>query len=186
MRYLSQRNRALVEMMRLERLKKVILCFFILLYLTIFSPSLAEATLQTKELEDGTTIARSLESLRDLDYQTWQLIAYRRDFSSEDVILRIVGYPGTLRLDHPMSLKVHAGLHDWELEDITLSNYKLSSDTRAAAAEFALTPLLNDLTNNRPLRLMLVGGFSELPVPPYLVREWRCLLDDDIQHKQNA
>ena len=30
-----------------------------------------------------------------------------------------------------------------------------------------------DLSNNRPLRLFLPGVFNELPVPPYVVGEWR-------------
>ena len=44
-----------------------------------------------------------------------------------------------------------------------------------AAAEFDLDPLLKDLKNNRPLRLALRGGFSELPIPPYVVKEWRSI-----------
>ena len=51
--------------------------------------------------------------------------------------------------------------------------HALASDGREAAAEFALDPLLADLSNNRPLRLFLPGVFNELPVPPYVVGEWR-------------
>jgi hypothetical protein len=53
----------------------------------------------------------------------------------------------------------------------------LAGDGRDAAVEFALDPLLNDLTNNRPLRLVLPGVITELPVPPYVVGEWRSLQD---------
>jgi hypothetical protein len=52
----------------------------------------------------------------------------------------------------------------------------LAGDGRAAAAEFNLAPLLADLRKNRPLRLQLPGVFVELPVPPYVVAEWRSLL----------
>ena len=38
-----------------------------------------------------------------------------------------------------------------------------------------LKELLKDLNNNRPLRLALNGGFTELPVPPYVVNEWRSI-----------
>ena len=41
----------------------------------------------------------------------------------------------------------------------------------------ALGPLLADLQQNRPLRLRLPGVFVELPVPPYVVAEWRSLPD---------
>jgi hypothetical protein len=40
-----------------------------------------------------------------------------------------------------------------------------------------LAPLLADLSNNRPLRLELPGVFTELPVPPFVVAEWRSLPD---------
>ena len=63
----------------------------------------------------------------------------------------------------------------WLLDDITLANPVLASDGREAAAEFALDPLLDDLSNNRPLRLALQGVFTELPIPPYVIGEWRSL-----------
>jgi hypothetical protein len=88
----------------------------------------------------------------------------------------VVGFPGKVRLDHPTALLVRSGRHIWQLEDITLANPKLAGDGRAAAAEFNLAPLLADLDRNRPLRLQLPGVFVELPVPPYVVAEWRSLL----------
>ena len=91
------------------------------------------------------------------------------------MLFRSVGYPGKVRLEHPVSLQVIAGRRQWALEDITLANPALASDGREAAAEFALDSLLDDLANNRPLRLVLPGVFNELPVPPYVVGEWRSL-----------
>jgi hypothetical protein len=80
-----------------------------------------------------------------------------------------------VRLDHPTPLVVYGGRRRWELDDITTANPKLVSDGRDAAAEFTLNPLLMDLHKNRPLRLELPGVFVELPVPPYVVGEWRRL-----------
>ena len=125
----------------------------------------------------ATGVVRSLESLRDLDYQSWQVVAYREGPARPEapITLRIVGYPGRVRLDHPTPLLVSSGRRHWELADTTLSSPKLAGDGRAAAAEFDLTPLLSDLETNRPLRLVLPGVFTELPVPPYVVEEWRSL-----------
>ena len=125
----------------------------------------------------ATGVVRSLESLRDLDYQSWQVVAYREGppRPQAPITLRIVSYPGRVRLDHPTPLLVSSGRRLWELADTTLSSPKLAGDGRAAAAEFDLTPLLADLENNRPLRLELPGVFTELPVPPYVVKEWRSL-----------
>jgi hypothetical protein len=33
--------------------------------------------------------------------------------------------------------------------------------------------MLAELQRNQPLRLQLPGVFTELPVPPFVVKEWR-------------
>ena len=174
----------LAEMLNLEKLKRFFSCVFLAGALLLSNPFMAEAKLQFKEGENGDSIERSLESLRDLDYQTWQVVAYPKSPSEDSLILRIVGYPGTLRIDHPTSLHVHSGLRDWFLKDITLANNKLANDPREAAAEFDLAPLLNDLSNNRPLRFILPGVFIDLPIPPYVVSEWRALTDKKLADEQ--
>ena len=141
--------------------------------LLLLTPTAAQAEVHKYQDENSAPMLRSLESLRDLDYQSWQAVAYRVGKPGSPVVLRIVGYPGKMRLEHPTSLLVQAGVKEWQLEDITLDNELLAKDGREAAAEFALDPLLNDLTNKRPLRLFLPGVFNEMPVPPYVVAEWR-------------
>jgi hypothetical protein len=146
----------------------------------LFAPPPAWALIHAHPDETTATgVVRSLESLRDLDYQSWQVVAYREGPPrlQAPITLRIVSYPGRVRLDHPTPLLVTSGRRLWELADTTLSSPKLAGDGRAAAAEFDLTPLLADLENNRPLRLELPGVFTELPVPPYVVKEWRSLPD---------
>jgi hypothetical protein len=136
-------------------------------------PAPALAQLHVHDDETGQPLARSLESLRDLDYQSWQVVAYRDGPPGGALRLRIVGFPGRVRVDHPTPLLVVSGRQQWELADTTLANPKLARDGRDAAAEFDLEPLLTDLRQNRPLRLQLRGVFTELPVPPYVVAEWR-------------
>ena len=150
----------------------------LLLGALLAAPGTAWAQLQASPQETGTGLVRSLESLRDLDYQSWQVVAYREGppGPTAPVVLRIVGYPGQVRIDHPTPLVVRAGRREWLLDDITLSSPKLSGDNRAAA-EFNLAPLLADLKLNRPVRLQLSGVFVELPVPPYVVAEWRELAE---------
>ena len=122
-------------------------------------------------------IKRSLESLKDLDYQTWQIIVYPSSNESKNLILRIVGYPGSLRIDHPTSLMVNSGRKTWDLKDIT-KNSKINLEAlNDSAAEFDLSTLIAELDKNRPLRLSLPGLINELPIPPYLVSEWRSLAE---------
>ena len=140
----------------------------------IFAPTQVSAELAETEINNG-MINASSEFLRDLDYETWQLVAYRSPINDDQLILRIIGYPGSLRIDHPLNLKVQSGRKEWLLSDKTLLNEELAKDSRQAAAEFDLEQLIQDISQNRPLRLSLDGVFSELPVPPFLVKEWRSL-----------
>ena len=153
----------------------LICCLLTAFVLLCANPTSALAQVHQHDNESGQAMVRSLESLRDLDYDSWQAVAYREGPPGEPVVLRIVGYPGKVRLDHPAPMNVASGRRAWHLEDITLNNPVLVDDGREAAAEFALDPLLKELSNNRPLRLELPGVFSELPVPPYVVGEWRSL-----------
>ena len=140
----------------------------------LFAPTQVSAELAETEINNG-MINASSEFLRDLDYETWQLVAYKSPINDDQLILRIIGYPGSLRIDHPLNLKVQSGRKEWLLSDKTLLNEELAKDSRQAAAEFDLEQLVQDISQNRPLRLSLEGVFSELPVPPFLVKEWRSL-----------
>ena len=155
-----------------EYLANILICLVIVPLLVFPVKSYAE--LAETQINGG-LINASTEFLRDLDYETWQLVAYKSPNNNEKVVLRVIGYPGNLRIDHPLSLDVESGRKQWKLDDITLLNTELAEDNRQAAAEFDLESLLQDITQNRPLRLSLEGVFSELPVPPFLVKEWRLL-----------
>ena len=102
-------------------------------------------------------------------------MAYKSPLVKDKLILRVIGYPGNLRIDHPTRLSVESGRKRWFLEDKTLLNIELANDGRQAAAEFDLDELIKNIDKNRPLRLSLTGVFSELPIPPFVVKEWRSL-----------
>ena len=150
-----------------------ILPLFLLLSF-ILNPLKVHAEIAETEI-NGELINASSEFLRDLDFETWQLVAYNSPFFEDKLILRVIGYPGNLRIDHPTELRVESGRKQWLLDDKTLLNTELANDGRQAAAEFDLNELIQNLDKNRPLRLSLSGVFSELPVPPFVVKEWRSL-----------
>ena len=147
----------------------------LLLISFIFNPLKVFAEVSETEINGG-LINASSEFLRDLDFETWQLVAYRSPLFEDKLILRVIGYPGNLRIDHPTGLSVESGRKKWILEDKTLLNLDLANDGRQAAAEFDLNELIQSIDKNRPLRLSLSGVFSELPVPPFVVKEWRSLI----------
>ena len=146
----------------------------LLLLSFIFNPLRVFAEVAETEI-NGELINASSEFLRDLDFETWQLVAYKSPLVKDKLILRVIGYPGNLRIDHPTRLSVESGRKRWFLEDKTLLNIELANDGRQAAAEFDLDELIKNIDKNRPLRLSLPGVFSELPVPPFVVKEWRSL-----------
>ena len=155
-----------------EFIAKILICLVIVPLL--FTPLESFAEVAETQINGG-LINASTEFLRDLDYETWQLVVYKSPNNDDNLVLRVIGYPGNLRIDHPLSLDVESGRKKWKLDDITLLNTELAEDSRQAAAEFDLESLLQDISQNRPLRLSLQGVFSELPVPPFLVKEWRSL-----------
>ncbi len=146
----------------------------VLLISFIFNPLIVYAEIAETEI-NGELINASSNFLRDLDFETWQLVAYKSPLFEDKLILRVIGYPGNLRIDHPTGLMVESGRKYWLLEDKTLLNVELANDARQAAAEFDLDDLIQNINKNRPLRLSLSGVFSELPVPPFVVKEWRSL-----------
>ena len=149
---------------------------FPLLLLLSFSFNPLKVFAEVAETEvNGKLMNASSEFLRDLDFETWQLVAYKSPLFEDKLILRVIGYPGNLRIDHPTDLRVESGRKQWYLDDKTLINAELANDGRQAAAEFDLDELVKQIEKNRPLRLSLSGVFSELPVPPFVVKEWRTL-----------
>ena len=165
-------------MMKTTKLNKNIfirgILTFVLLLCFVFNPLKVNAGIADTEI-NGEFINASSEFLRDLDFETWQLVAYKSPFFDNKLILRVIGYPGNLRIDHPTALRVESGRKSWLLDDKTLLNEELANDGRQAAAEFDLDELIQKIDKNRPLRLSLPGVFSELPVPPFVVKEWRTL-----------
>ena len=153
-----------------------LIIYFIVIFCCFFSiadKTYADSTVTLNDQKKE--IKRSLESLQDLDYQTWQIIVYPSSKDKKKLILRIVGYPGSLRIDHPTNLLVNSGRKTWDLKDIT-KNIKTKPETlNDSAAEFDMSSLMAELDKNRPLRLGLPGVINDLPIPPYLVSEWRSL-----------
>ena len=127
MHYLNQKITTLVmeesrDLLRLIISFLLICCFFLTSANKSYADSKVTSNDQKKEIK------RSIESLKDLDYQTWQIIVYPSSKMSKNLILRIVGNPGSLRIDHPTSLMVNSGRKTWDLKDIT-KNSKINVES---------------------------------------------------------
>ncbi len=164
----------------MEIFRKVFSSIIFVLFLCCFiftNPKNISADMNLDANSYRKEIIRSLENLQDLDSQTWQIIVYPSLKNSNNTILRIVGHPGSLRFDHPTNLVVNSGRKSWDLIDITKKNKDRFDTLNDSVAEFDISPLISKLDKNRPLRLSLPGLINDLPIPPYLVGEWRTLVN---------
>jgi len=111
---------------------KGILPLLLLLSFT-FNPLKVSAEVAETEI-NGELINASSEFLRDLDFETWQLVAYKSPLFDDKLILRVIGYPGNLRIDHPTDLRIESGRKQWLLDDKTLLNAELANDRKASCS----------------------------------------------------
>jgi hypothetical protein len=58
-------------------MRRLICSLLAALALLVLTPGIAWAQVHQHESESGVAMVRSLESLRDLDYDSWQAVAYR-------------------------------------------------------------------------------------------------------------
>ena len=97
----------------------------LLLLFFIFNPIKVSAEVAETEI-NGELINASSEFLRDLDFETWQLVAYKSPLFEDKLILRLIGYPGNLRIDHPTDLRVESGRKQWLLDDKSLESSSIN------------------------------------------------------------
>ena len=115
---------------------------------------------------------RSLQTLRDRSNQTWQVVLYKRvqDGLTQTLHLRLVGFPSGAALEHPHPLKITTGT-----ECVWLAAETPPVTDTLNVAEYDLLEVMRELNSTTPLRLTVpVQGQSiKLPVPPFVVEEWR-------------
>ena len=73
----------------MKRLLSLLLAPLLAAALWLSLPTPAQALVHAHNDENGIPVVRSLESLRDLDYQSWQVVAYREGPPGGTLKLRI-------------------------------------------------------------------------------------------------
>ena len=69
-------------------IKRFFLSFLMILF--ILAPIQVSAEIAETEI-NSEMINASSEFLRDLDYETWQLVAYKSPYNKDKLILRVIG-----------------------------------------------------------------------------------------------
>mgnify|MGYP002777017746 CR=1 FL=1 len=125
------------------------------------------------------TMYRSQQSLRDDRDRAWQLILFKRlKFGQLDSVhLRLVGFPGKTEVARAQPLKIAARTKDvW-----TANNLVEQLELPANVGEYDLLKVMTELDADLPLQLELSlqqSQVAKLLVPPFVVREWRSLMDE--------
>lgn len=117
-------------------------------------------------------MVRSLHTLRDRADHAWQVVLYKRvqNGLTQSLQLRLVGFPGGAALNHPSTLKITTGTEKtWIAAETAPVTDALN------VAEYDLFQVMRELTATTPLRLTLPvkEAAIELPIPPFVVEEWR-------------
>ena len=148
-----------------------------LVLVLLWSTPTAWASIHTYPEGAEQVMYRSLQTLRDRRDQAWQVVLFKRVQSGQvvDLHLRLVGFPGVTELEHPHTLRITTGTEQvWEVAEASTEG-----SIAPNVGEYDLREVLLQLNSNTPLRLQLPtnGQAEELLVPPFVVQEWRRVLD---------
>lgn len=143
----------------------------------LLTSSPALASIHRYPETENQVMYRSKQSLRDRQDLSWQVILFKRVKLGQvqEIHLRLVGFPGLTEFAHrqPLSLTTPTG-KTWLAEDVV--DLSLPKNV----GEYDVFNILLKIENDIPLELALPLAETkivELPVPPYVVKEWRKLLD---------
>jgi hypothetical protein len=121
-------------------------------------------------------MVRSLQTLRDRQDQAWQLALFQRMNQGriESVHLRLVGFPGGAEVQHPEPLRMASSTQGWTAPDVLQTESAYPSNV----GEYDVMEVMRQLGNAASLQVVLPlqTGDVELVVPPFVVKEWRQLL----------
>lgn len=155
-----------------DRLWKTIILTVILgvmLWLILLIPP-AFASVHTYPEPDG-VLYRSLSHLQDDADRAWQAVFYKRFHlgQPETLHLRLIGFPGAVKLQHSKPLEIESGTQIWLAEDVTPSQFPT-----AHVGEYDIKPLLVKLEAEKPLKVILSidTGKATLTIPSETLLEW--------------
>ncbi|MBF2018352.1 MAG: DUF3122 domain-containing protein [Rivularia sp. T60_A2020_040] len=157
-------------------------CFVIIILLFIgIGLNIQESTAMLRQHHDAPGVLRyhSQVSIKDKQEYSWQVLLFKKinPGAKQDLILRLVGFPGVFEFAHPHSLEI-----------ITASGKLFSADDVFAdsspapnVGEFNLTNVLPKLTTieSLQLNLPLLGKQKKiLQIPQAVVIEWQLLVTE--------
>lgn len=154
-----------------------------LVWTIAISVAIAPAHAAIRQLEEapGQMVYQARQTLKDRQGNSWQAIAFKRIHPDHaaTIYLRLVGFPGTAKLDHSQVLTLTDSLgQTLTATDISPEMFSDKTQVELNAAEYDLQPILMQLAVGIPLRLLLPTLNQPeiaLNVSPETVEEWQSL-----------
>lgn len=151
-----------------------------------FTITPAQAMVRQLDEASGETIYQSevyqsRQTLKDQQGGSWQVIAFKRTHPdrSATLYLRLIGFPGTVNLDHSQPLMISDSMgKTLRAEDVSQDMFMDQNQRESAAGEYDLQPILTQLETAIPLQLALPTLDQSkivLNISPEVVQEWRSL-----------
>ena len=142
-----------------------------------------QAAIRQIEEVPGQMVYQSRQTLKDQQGSSWQVIAFKRNRPDQTatLYLRLVGFPGTVALDHSQPL-ILTDLLGKTLTATDVSQEMFADKTQMEPnfGEYDLQPILMQLDPAIPLQITLPTLTSSeiiLTISPEVIGEWRSLTD---------
>ncbi|MBE8998881.1 MULTISPECIES: DUF3122 domain-containing protein [unclassified Nostoc] len=152
-----------------------ILTIYIYLGLATFTSQQVIAAVMQLEDTPEEILYRSQEKLNDELGNYWQVILFKRVNSNSNKIssinLRLVGFPGSQELPHPLPLKITTDTG----KVLTAPDIFLDEAPAPTIAQYDFKNVLPQLSTQELLIGIPVGKqhFINLSIPKYIVQEWQ-------------
>lgn len=156
----------------------------ILVGMAALSSASATAALRQSEEAPGKIVFQSRQSFKDQDGHSWQIIAFKRltPGASNSLELRLVGFPGTVAIDHGQPLVLINSLGKLLTATDDSATIFQGAEPAGNVGQYNLQPLLPDLPPEIPLKLMvptLNHAPVRLSIPPELIAEWQIVAEQE-------
>jgi hypothetical protein len=118
-------------------------------------------------------------SIKDEQRYTWQVLLFKQNYQNavKDLRLRLVGFPGVVKLAHPQPLEIITA----QGKLLSASDAYAENAPAANVGEYNVTDVLCKLPTTDALKLSVPISFGQpslLNIPNTVVTEWQLLITD--------
>lgn len=152
-----------------------ILTIYIYLGLASFTSQQVIAAVIKLEEAPGEIVYRSQQKLNDNLGNYWQVVLFKQIHSNSNktssINLRLVGFPGSQELPHPLPLKITTDTG----KVLTAPDIFIDEAPAPTIAQYDFKDVLTQLPTKEFLIGIPVGkqNFINLSIPEYIVQEWQ-------------